>query len=373
MLRFGKKVVLALLIALVAVGMVFAGGDEEKSSVNSKLPHKTIAVIYSSFTDELGSQFKASLESLSSAFNVEFKFVETGFNQEQGQALIDSVFQTSIDALISVTPAVSNLESAKKAGNIPVVSLNAATDLEQAALIASYNNYVGAVINDDYILGYNAAYALYNAGCRKICIASLTPALSKNHDDRLKGFNTALKELPEMVVLAENSSRAQWSKAIETFSAAFPEMDGMFLTACNESAYQAIKKAGLVGKIKIATADISESTPDYLANGTIVSIAGGQYNKIMLAFAALYNYIYDGTRVIKNADNAVYTPMLQVKSVEDYEVYSKYISLDAGRFVYAPEDIMNMINGIVGNITPEKFEQICNSYSMEDIIARMSK
>lgn len=368
-----KKLFALFMIAILCVGFVFAGGDEEKAS-ESNLPKKKVAIIYSSFSDDLGRSFELSLKTLESYFNVEISCVELGYNTEEAQTLTDSILQSGIDGLIAVSPSVSILEAAKKNG-VAVVGMNDPVDESTAKQFASYSNYIGAIVNNDYDIGVQAADTLYAAGCRKICITYLTPGTSKNHEDRYKGFKTTVAEkYPDMKILAENASRAQWPAAINTFAAAYPEMDGIFMTACSEPAYQAIKKNGLVGKVVIATADISESTVDYLENGTIKMIAGGQYNKVMLAFAALYNFIYDGTRIIQSETNSYATPFIMVKDSKDFDNYQKYINiLETGQAVYSPEYIASMIAGLNPEMTPAKFKAICEQYSLEDVVSRMGK
>ena len=368
-----KKIIVLFLVAVLCLGFAFAGGDDEKSS-ESNLPRKKIAIVYSSFSDELGRSFELSLKSLESYFNVEINCVELGYNTEEAQTMVDSVLQSGIDGLIAVSPSVSILEAAKKNG-VAVVGMNDPVDETTAKQFATYSNYIGAVVNDDYNIGVQAADALYEAGCRKICITYLTPGTAKNHEDRYKGFKaTVAAKYPDMTILAENASRAQWPAAINTFAAAYPEMDGIFMTACSEPAYKAIKKNGLIGKVVIATADISESTVDYLENGTIKMIAGGQYNKVMLAFAALYNFIYDGTRIIKSETNSYATPFIMLKDSKDFENYQKYINiLETGKAVYSPEYIASMIVGLNPEMTSAKFKAICEQYSLEDVISRMGK
>ncbi|MBQ3696384.1 MAG: sugar ABC transporter substrate-binding protein [Spirochaetales bacterium] len=368
-----KRLFIVLMIALLCCSAVFANGDDEKAS-SSNLPKKTVGVVYSTFTDALGGSFKASLESLASYFNIDFQFVETGYNTEEAQALIDALLQKGIDGLIAVSPSVSILDSAKKAGTA-VIGLNDPVDEATAVQFAAYSNYIGAIVNNDYRIGEEAAKVLYEAGCRKICVTYLTPGTAKNHDDRYKGFMDTVKaKYPDMKILAENASRAKWSAAINTFAAAYPEMDGMFMTACNESAYQAIKKNGLVGKVVIATADISESTIDYLENGTIKMIAGGQYNKIMLAFAALYNFMYDGTRIIQSPTNSYATPFIFVENAKDFEDYQKYIDVETAKsYVYSPEYIASLVKGLNPDLTPAQFEKVCDQYSLADVVSRMGK
>lgn len=362
-----KKALVLLLVLLTGFACVYAGGESESKNVESPFPQKSIAVVYSSFSDQLGSEFKGSLESLAGYFNIKFNFVETGFNQEEGQSKTDAMLQTKPDGVIFVSANVANLESAYKMGQIPVIALNEPVDQQTADALLGYSNYLGAVVNNDYEIGVRNAKALYDAGCRNICVTCLTPGTSKNHEDRLRGFKDTMVNYPDMKILSENASRAQWSAAINTFAAAFPEMDGLFMTACNEPAYQAIKKNGLVGKVKIAAADVSESTVDYLDNGTIISIFGGQYNKIMLAFAALYNYIYDGTRILDEVNHIAYTPFLQITSPKDFQIYQKYVT-GGGKYVYSSAVIASLIKGLNPEMNGQKFADFCAAYSINQVI-----
>jgi hypothetical protein len=125
---------------------------------------------------------------------------------------------------------------------------------------------------------------------------------------------------------------------------------------------------GLVGKVKLATVDVSENTKMFVDNGTIVYIAGGQYNTIMTAFAALYNYMYDGTRIIPDPGKAVYAPYLEIKTSSDYETYAKLV--EGPTPVYKPEEIAAMIKGFNPSFTPDDFVKVNQSYSLEDLAKR---
>ena len=341
----------------------------DKVVIPSNLPPKKIGVIYSSFTDKLGGQFKVALESLQKDFNVEFKFIETGTSTEQGQSAVDSALQTGLDGVMAVSVTAAMLETGKKAGDIPFVGFGSAP-ADDAAMqeITSYDNYLGVIVNSDFMLGQQACDALYNSGCRNIGICGISPGLAKNHDDRLAGFKDEIKKYPDMKIVAEDLSHAAWANAIAAFAAAYPEMDGLFSTAANESVYQAMQTSGLIGSVKLATADISESTPDYLDNGTIVYIAGGQYNTIMSAFVVMYNYLYDGTRILPDSAVAVGSPFIALQSADDIERYQTFIEGDT--MVYTPDEMASMIIGFNKNFTPEKFIQVNANFGLADVAER---
>jgi hypothetical protein len=99
-----------------------------------------------------------------------------------------------------------------------------------------------------------------------------------------------------------------------------------------------------------------------------VYIAGGQYNTTMTAFAALYNYLYDGTKIIPDPSKAVYAPYLEIKTSKDYEIYTKLV--EGSTPVYTPQEIAAMIKAFNPSFTPEEFVKINQSYSLEDLAKR---
>ncbi len=342
---------------------------EAESVFPSDLPAMKIAVVYSTFADKLGSQFKSSLESLAEPFNVEFMFVETGFSTEQGQAAVDSAMQSGIDGLMMVSTTVATADNAQKAG-VALVGYSGQNTEEIALEISAYDNYIGTVADSNYNIGLHSALALYEAGCRKIGVIGLTPGLAKSHDDRMRGFVDGAAQYPEMEIIAEDLSMAQWAPAVSSFAAAYPEMDGIFSTASNEAVYQAIANEGLIGSVKLATVDISESTKDYFDNGTLVYIAGGQYGTIMTSFAVLYNYLYDGTMLLPDTAKPALREHIEIRNSVDYELYEKFIEGDLP--VYTPEEIAAMIVGFNPDFTYENFEELCANFSLVDVAERHS-
>lgn len=335
--------------------------------IPADLPHYKIGVSYTSFTTAIGALYKASLESLGEAYHVEFVFLESsGVSSEQAQMALDTALQSGLDGLISVSASASIMESAKTAGDIPVVAFQFVprNDDVQAELV-SYSNYLGSVASDDYACGMAAADALYEAGSKNIAVCAMTPGLSKSQDQRVAGFLDGVAQHDDMKVIADDYSRGDYATAISAFAAAYPEMDGIFATFANESVYQTIFSEGLVGTVKLATADISDSVPDFLDSGTLVYVNSG--NLIMESFAVLYNYLYDGTKLIPDG-SVVYFPFIDIHSSEEYETYMKYVEGELP--VYTPEEFAELIHGFNPEMTAEKLLELADAYSLDSIVAR---
>ncbi len=339
-----------------------------ESIIPPDLPKYKIALVYSTFTDKLGSQMKSAMEYLANDFNVEFVFLETGYSADT-VTVIESTLQAGIDGIImvGVTPAV--LDAAQKAGDVPVVMIQSEpTTAEVAQEMAAFTNYLGAICENDYEVGYRALEALYNAGARNFGIGGLTKGISKTHDDRAQAAIDFINSKSDATLLADDYSMGLWSDALTSFAASFPEMDGFFATGGSEGVYQVMRTEGLSGKVKYATIDIQESTGEYFESGDLAWIAGGQYGTTMVGFAVLYNYLADGTRIIPDTTVTFYRPFLELSSSENYEVYLKYV--DGEIPVYTVEEVAQMIHKFNPDANFEYYQNLAEAYSIVDIQTR---
>lgn len=332
-----------------------------------ELPRFKIGVVYSSFTDKLGSQFKSALESLADDFNIEFQFLETGISSEGGQAAVEAALQADMDGILTAGVDIPTLEKCKDAG---VALVSYCNEIPESAFLQAkeYDEYLGAVSDSNYNIGVNAAKALHEAGVKKIGVCGLTPGLAANHDDRLRGFKDQMKEYTDMEILVEQLSLGKFGETIASFAAAYPEMDGLFTTASAEATYQSIATEGLTDKIKFATVDISDSTPDFFDSETLAYIAGGQYGTIMVSFAVLYNYLYDGTRIIPDVTEAVYRDHIEIHNSDEYQKYVEIVDGDVP--VYTPEEIAEMIIGFNDDFTFADLETLCEEFSLDEVQSR---
>lgn len=334
--------------------------------VKENLPKYKIGLVYSQFTDKLGSQMQNAMKYLADAFNVEFSYIESGGDAEQTLKIMESAAETGLDGvlMVNVTPAILDAM-----GKIPIVAIQSEpTNSEVAAEMSGFDNYLGAVCENDYEVGYKAAEALYKQGARKFGLLGLTKGLSKTHDQRATAFIDFIKEKDDAELLAEDYSLAKLAEGIASFAASFPEMDGLFSTLGMETAYQAMRTESLTGNVKFATIDISESTGDYFESNDLAWIAGGQYGTTMVGFAMLYNYLADGTRIITDTKETFYRPFLEISNIEEYETYVKYV--DSEIPVYSIGEVANMIHAFNEKADFEYFQNMAKDYSIDDIKSR---
>ena len=358
-----KKFLGILLCLCMLSGLMVAGVAE-----GGELPRYKIAFMYSNFTDKLGSQLKGSMEYIADDMNVEFVFIESGYGEEAIAALEAAVAGGDVDGVIVVqAPSPAIMEAVGGIPLIAVLSSKPASEAE-AQEVASYANFLGSVADDDYQAGYNAAQALYDAGCRNVALAGLTQGMSQSHDDRANAFIDFVNEHDDMTLLADNYSRGLQADAISSFAAAYPEMDGIFSTSGSDAILNTMRTEGLIGYVKLATIDVSSESGEYFDNGTLAWCAGGQYGTAMVGFAMLYSYLADGTVIIEDTTVAMERPNLTMASFAEYETYIKYV--DSGVPVYTSNEIKDMIHYYNDAANYDYFVNLNATYSLEDISLR---
>ncbi len=336
----------------------------------NSLPHYKFAFSYYGFTDKLSQQFKLGLDYLGKAFNVEWVWFESGSGDETVTNIESVLAAGDIDGVIYVGGSQALLDVCQKY-NVPFISACGfpSTDTEKQGC-ASYDVYLGGVVDDDVWAGTKCVEALYNAGCRNLVFSGITQGFVKSHDDRERAMQDFIAAHPDMKLLAESLTLGEWTNDMSTFAASFGGiMDCYICTGCSDAIYQAIEAEGMAdGSIKFSTVDISSQTGVYYQNGVQVWTCGGQYTTPMVAFAVLYNYVHDGVRMITDKTQPLTRKYIEITSYEDYENYCKYIENDIPP--YNAEEISRMMLVFNPDVTYADLEKDANTYGLEDVMSR---
>ena len=386
------KKIIALLLALCLIfGLVACskgddGGDSkpindqdlgtgesnplnEHETNNEKDPLKKFKIVYmySTFADKTGSRYKSCLEYIANDLNVEFVFVEGGYGEAAISALESAVAAGDVDGILLQAAPNSGLLNASNGIPLIVAGNTPASD-EAAAECATYPNYLGCILENSYESGVLACDALYEAGCRNIGFAGLTQGMTGAADDRARGFLERAAEYPDMKIVAEDYSRGQYAAAISSFAAAYPEMDGIYTTSGNDSILNAIYSEGLIGQVKLACIDVTDNTGDFFENGTQVWSGGGIYGTTQVAFAILYNYLADGTKIITNVNEPMRRHYLVIHNVDEFKSF--VTAVEGSVPVYVGAEVKNMIHYYNEAVDTDFFVSLNNAYSIDDIMAR---
>lgn len=345
------------------------GSEQTKNfKIPEGLERKKIGCIGIYSGNELYIQWKANLESLSEAFNVEFQFVETTSDKEAAAAAVENLCIAGVDGLIMQTPSEPILQIAAKY-NVPVSSYCSTFSDDQMKVFASYDNFCGMIAEDDIVAARHCAESMYEAGCRNVAVCGLTRGMTEMMDNRADYFIERFEELGGKII-ASDYTMVQFANSISTFAAAYPDMDGIFSVILNESVFQTIVTEGLVGQVKLGGFDMSDSCGDFFANGTLVFACTGQQATIVASFAPLYNRIYDGTRLIEDTSKIVPRSFVEIHNSEEVDNYNAYVRFST---CYSPQEIGYMIKGFNPDYTFEQFQEMNLAFSIQDVMDRTIK
>lgn len=367
--------VFALCNAALAEGAADAISQQGTSSVTSteesrnfkfpdNMPALKIGAVGAYTGNELYVQWKANLLSLEEKFNVTFQFVEPGTGEDYATA-VENLCTAGVNGIIMQGGSEAILQVTEKY-NVPFVCYCLTFTEEELETFAKYKTFVGVVTEDDNISAYHAAEAMYDAGCRKVAIAGITRGLAKIMDDRADSFTKRFTELGGEII-AEDYTMLDFAGSISNFAAAYPDMDGIFSVILNESVFQAFTTEGLIGSVKLAGFDMSDSCNQFFDNGTLVFTCTGQSATIVTAFAPLYNYMYDGTYLIPDRSKMVIRNFVDIHNSQEANDYDKYVRFSS---CYSPEEIGCMIIGLNPSYTFEKYEAMHQAFSIEDVKTR---
>lgn len=342
--------------------------DAETEFNKEDLPRFKIAFGYGDWDTILGMQFRAGFEYLCEAYNVEPVLFSPGSGEEGVSAVESLLVSGDIDGIITITWSTAQQAVADSYG-VPVVAACQVPSDAEIAAVAAYATYLGGIEDDEFFAGYSAMEALYNAGCRNVTISGLTTGYSKGHDQRAAGAKQFASEHSDLNILTESYSTGKWHEDIPTFAAAFPEVDGMWFTALNDGVYAALANEGLAdGSVKVAGPDVANGTAASFEAGIQVFTCGGQYATPMIAFAVLYNYLIDETKIISNPAVSIERNYLVVNTKEELDQYEAVVANEIP--VYNADEIAELIHYFNDAVTYEDFVNSGKTYSLEDIAAR---
>ena len=331
------------------------------------MPAMKIGAVGTYTGNELYVQWKANLKALEEKFNVTFQFAEPAAGGDYATE-VENLCTAGVKGIIMQGCTESVLQVTEKYG-VPFVCYCMTFTDEEMATFAKYNTFMGVVTEDDNISARHAAEAMYEAGCRNVAMAGITRGLAKIMDDRVDSFRERFTELGGTII-AEDYTLADFASSIANFAAAYPQMDGIFSVILNESVFQSFTTEGLVGSVKLAGFDMSDSCNKFFENGTLLFTCTGQSATIVTAFPPLYNYMYDGTVLVPDRSKMVIRNFVDIHNAQEAADYDKYVRFST---CYSPEEIGCMIVGLNPGYTFEQYEAMHQAFSIEEVKSRSAE
>lgn len=161
------------------------------------------------------------------------------------------------------------------------------------------------------------------------------------------------------------------TNSVEGFIASYPEMDGIFIVGGSVThgalpgIYQALSNHNLLGKVSIAMVDIAGGMEEYMDDGSLKIVAGGNLiPDFIFAFVAIANELM-GTPLSGEA-YILNTQMFYITTGAEAEEYAKYIEGSISSFIEEEYQAM-MFKWLNNDVTLESIREIINNFSIEDV------
>ena len=281
------KKIFALILAVAMVACMFAGCSKD----NNKTDAKEILVIVKNST----APFWISVMDGAKAAGAELGYTVTcktpvdtaeGSGNEQQSNLCEEAIVSGVSCVVlapvdseAIIPATKKINEA----GIPIVNLN--TKIYDDT---QYKTFCGL---ENINQGYNTAKAMFELmnGEGKIFIIEGSTG-AQTSIDRVKGFEKALAEYPNIEVVAQQSanySRADALNVVQNLLQAHPDVNAIL--CCNDEmalgSAEAIDAANLTGTIKVAGQDANDDAVAALKEGKITVTSFG--NPYMQGYTAV--------------------------------------------------------------------------------------
>ena len=281
------KKIFALILAVAMVACMFAGCSRD----NNKTDAKEILVIVKNST----APFWISVMDGAKAAGAELGYTVTcktpvdtaeGSGNEQQSNLCEEAIVSGVSCVVlapvdseAIIPATKKINEA----GIPIVNLNTKISDD-----TQYKTFCGL---ENINQGYNTAKAMFELmnGEGKIFIIEGSTG-AQTSIDRVKGFEKALAEYPNIEVVAQQSanySRADALNVVQNLLQAHPDVNAIL--CCNDEmalgSAEAIDAANLTGTIKVAGQDANDDAVAALKEGKITVTSFG--NPYMQGYTAV--------------------------------------------------------------------------------------
>ena len=281
------KKIFALILAVAMVACMFAGCSKD----NNKTDAKEILVIVKNST----ATFWISVMDGAKAAGAELGYTVTcktpvdtaeGSGNEQQSNLCEEAIVSGVSCVVlapvdseAIIPATKKINEA----GIPIVNLNTKISDD-----TQYKTFCGL---ENINQGYNTAKAMFELmnGEGKIFIIEGSTG-AQTSIDRVKGFEKALAEYPNIEVVAQQSanySRADALNVVQNLLQAHPDVNAIL--CCNDEmalgSAEAIDAANLTGTIMVSGQDANDDAVAALKEGKITVTSYG--NPYMQGYTAV--------------------------------------------------------------------------------------
>lgn len=370
-----RKMVAMLFMCMAAVCAMAMQGFAEDSS--EKLPEKfKIGVVIWSTVDDLGRTSSQMLDYASEVLGVEMVYNTNISSPESQITATENLIAAGCDAVAicnysdDILPKIAKLCEENEV--YFTLIWRSIADPEVKEIVESCPFYLGNTCEDEEKIGYRMGESLHNKGCENIAVITMEKG-DATADARDAGFDRACEEfgMNRISEVRNNAFTAEdTTKAVENFLAAFPEMDGIYVTGGSgtilEGVIQGLSLHGKTGEVKVACVDFISDLDKYIEEGAIDAISGGHFVDPLFSYMLMVNKLA-GTPLSETCET-INLNFVNLESPEDAVNYYTYVEGD--EYPYNEEEIRSMVKYFNPDMTIEKLKEIADAYSVDDVVAR---
>lgn len=370
-----RKAVAMLFMCMAAICAMAVQGIAEDAS--EKLPEKfKIGVVIWSTVDDLGRTSSQMLDYASEVLGVEMVYNTNISSPESQITATENLIAAGCDAVAicnysdDILPKIAKLCQENEV--YFTLIWRSIADPEVKEIVESCPLYLGNTCEDEEKIGYRMGESLYNKGCENIAVITMEKG-DATADARDAGFDRACEEfgMNRISEVRNNAFTAEdATKAVENFLAAFPEMDGIYVTGGSgtilEGVIQGLALHGKTGEVKVACVDFIADLDKYIAEGAIDAISGGHFVDPLFSYILMVNKLA-GTPLSETCET-INLNFVNLESPEDAVNYYTYVEGD--EYPYNAEEIRSMVKYFNPDMTIEKLKEIADAYSVDDVVAR---
>lgn len=386
-----KKLGAMLLILAMVMGLAAGCGGEKKEDGGKKTasesgkkgdnPEKfTIGFPWqTSSTDPTFVSIENNVRAAVEAAGGEIVVVESDLSADDLINNVSDLISRGVDGIIMMPASDSMLATANQmcseAGVYFSTMFRTINDDDIRKEVYASEYFAGGCNEEDEECAYNIVKSMSSQGVKNLCVINIAKG-DTSSDLRDKGIEKGVEETGIKLLNTTYGIAAQtdMTKTIESYIAAYPELDGILLagTYC-DAALPTIEKAlsdhGMNGKVKVGRIDFDFTMGEYLENGSFhVAYGGQQQIDPLLSTVILVNKVI-GTPIVEDKPFILITNYLELTSSEEAAEYLKYFL--GKNAVFTPEEIKDtLIKYYDDSIDEDTFKETVKNFSVADVAAR---
>ena len=234
--------------------------------------------------------------------------------------------------------------------------------------------YAGACYEDDEACAANLVKTMAGMGVTNLGVINIAKG-DTSSDLRDAGTARGAEEAGVTILNTTYNITVttDMTKTIESYIAAYPEMDGILLlgTYCADATatiLKALSDHDLAGKVKYGRIDCEAGMGEYIDEGMLHVVYGCQQQIDPLIGAVILVNKVIGTPIEEEGPTVIITPYLPVTTSQEAADFTTYF-LDSN--IYTPEEIaQTMIKFYNPDVTHEYMDELLANFSVDEVKTR---